>query len=89
MKKSTIKQYVRDRKGRPIGVLVAVKNDVTVAFGWSLCHKSDQFSKVKGTLIAENRANADKSISLPETLYTPMLSFIAKAGRYFTPEQVL
>lgn len=85
MRDKMIKQYVRDKKGVPVGVLVAVSDDSmnVVTFGWSLCHKSDQFSKEKGTMIALNRANCDKSLGVPETLEKPLEKFMERAGRYF------
>lgn len=88
MKEKMIKQYVKDKKGQPIGVMVAVLNEDVVTFGWSLCHKSDQFSKKKGTMIAENRAVSGKATYLPETLSKPMVKFIDRAGRYFEPKPV-
>jgi len=86
MKDKMIKQYIRNKKGVPVGVLVAVLEDSVVTFGWSLCHKSDQFVKAKGTMIAENRARADKTIGLPETLIKPLEDFIDRAGRYYAPK---
>lgn len=88
MKEKMIKQYVRNSKGVPKGVLVAVQqNDgLNVSFGWSLCHKSDQFDKKKGTMIATNRATSSKIVHIPETLEKYMDVFEDRAARYFFPQ---
>jgi len=91
MKNKMIKQYVRNSRGVPIGALVAVQREAgnVVDFGWSLCHKIDQFSKEKGTLIARNRALSLKNINIPETLTEPMNLFMDRAERYFYPENIV
>ncbi len=87
MKDLMIKQYIRNKKGTPIGVLVAVRESKNVvSLGWALCHKHDQFSKAKGTMIARNRAESDKEIHIPETLEKAYAKFADRAQRYYFPE---
>ena len=83
--KNSIKQYIRDKKGHPIGVMVAVKSDGDISFGWSLCNKCDSFSKELGSKIADNRARSGKSYDIPGTVFHPLDKFRAKAQRYFAP----
>jgi hypothetical protein len=85
--KDSIKQYARDKKGHPIGVMVAVNGADKLHFGWSLCNKSDTFNKYIGTKIADNRARTSKPVStgLPESLTIPMRGFVSKAIRYYNP----
>lgn len=59
--KHTVIQYVRNKKGVPRGVLVAVKNGNFVGhqgfkIGYSLCNKKDRFSKKMALDIAIGRA---------------------------------
>lgn len=46
-------QYVRDRKNRKVGVVVAYRTDNNIMLGWSLCNKKDKFDKI----IALNKAS--------------------------------
>lgn len=54
--KHTVIQYVRDKKGVPYGVVVAVKVDDGYRLGYSLCNKKDRFSKDMALKIALGRA---------------------------------
>ena len=46
-------QYVRDRKNRKVGVVIAYRTDEgNIMLGWSLCNKKDKFDKT----IALNKA---------------------------------
>lgn len=87
MKSQMIKQYVRNKKGVPIGVLVAVQSEdkSVVSVGYSLCHKHDHFEKKKGTMIAVNRALSNKIMNVPETLEKSMKKFIKRASNYYYP----
>lgn len=54
--KSIIK-YLRDKDGRPRGVLVAVRlPDDVISVNYSLCNKNDKFIKSMGLKIAFGRA---------------------------------
>lgn len=50
-----LKQYIRDKKNNPIGILLATKKDNVIHIGWSLCSKKDKFNKEKGMTIALGR----------------------------------
>lgn len=54
--KHTVIQYVRDKKGVPYGVVVAVKVEDSYRLGYSLCNKKDRFSKDMALKIALGRA---------------------------------
>lgn len=43
-----IRQYVRKRNKKPVGILVAFKDDNGVHIGWSQCNKTDRFDKEIG-----------------------------------------
>ena len=54
---SNMFEYHCNNKDRPIGVLVAQKNEEgEVEFGWSLCSKNDKFDKEWGLARAQDRA---------------------------------
>lgn len=53
-----LKQYIRDKKNNPIGILLATQKDNVIHIGWSLCSKKDKFNKEKGMTIAEGRLNS-------------------------------
>lgn len=58
-------KYIRNEKGEPRGVVVAIRNGDEVNYGYSLCHSTkDKWSKDKGVKIAERRAYA-KEYLLP------------------------
>jgi hypothetical protein len=54
-----IKQYIRDEKGNPRGVVVALRKDDEINYGFSLCNPEDLYSKDQGMKIALARANAE------------------------------
>jgi hypothetical protein len=51
------KQYIRDDNRNPIGLVVALKSEKGITFGYSLCNPKDHFDKKSATLIAVNRAS--------------------------------
>lgn len=54
---NTIIHYVRDNKGNPRGVIVAVKLlDGNIGISWSYCRKTDRFTKDMALQIAIGRA---------------------------------
>ena len=58
MSEDVLKRYIRIGK-KPVGCVVAVKgSDGRVTFGYSLCHRTDQFSKKQGTKIAVGRSQS-------------------------------
>lgn len=52
----TLIHYVRDNKGSPRGVLVAVNVDNNIRISWSYCRKTDRFTKEMALHIAIGRA---------------------------------
>lgn len=54
-----LKQYIRDERNCPMGVMVATVNEenpMYVHIGVSLCHEHDKFDKTVGYNLAKNRA---------------------------------
>lgn len=54
--KNIIKQFIRDRKNNPRGIVVAVREENGVYYGYSLCNPIDRFDKKLGIKIAVARA---------------------------------
>jgi hypothetical protein len=53
-----LKNYIRDQRNNPVGVVVVVKENKNYRFGYSLCSPQDRFDKETGTKIAVYRAKA-------------------------------
>jgi hypothetical protein len=68
--------FIRDRKNRPVGLIMCVRDDKSIRFGWSVCDtRHDTFRKTEARQIANNRLTAftTDSVTLPEGLSdTPM-----------------
>lgn len=70
-----IKEYIRDEKQNPRGVVVAVKENDQVYYGYSLCSPHDNYDKETGMKIAINRALSEKGFTLPKVPATRQLIF--------------
>lgn len=87
-----IYQYVHDRKGRKVGVLLGRIIDNRVRVAWSKCHcPLDKFDRQRGLNIARSRCNfSQNSQRIPE-LPSPISSvydrFIDRVSRYFKVPQ--
>ena len=79
MKIDTIMRYVKNRKGRKVGVLVAKEADKAVRIGWSLCHKKDKFSKESGI----SQAVTKYGMPIPPSLLQAMRDFRVQCFLYF------
>jgi hypothetical protein len=82
-------RYIRDRKNRKVGVVVAIDAD---RVGWSMCHTTagDKFDREKGLTIAIGRAEHRPvsiinvlSKEIPASIRMELLSMLERAGRYF------
>lgn len=84
-----IKEYIRDEKYNPRGVVVAVKENNQVYYGYSLCSPHDNYDKETAMKIALNRALSEKGFNLPKVPATRQLildrfrSVEARALNYF------
>lgn len=65
--KKVLVEYKRNKKGNPIGVVVAIGAD---QLGWSLCNKKDTFSKAYGMNIALRRAISVKDSTIAYRIKT-------------------
>lgn len=75
-------EYVKNKKGVKVGVLVAVDAD---NIGWSKCNiKKDKFDKNLGLRIAEGRALAGSNTLCPNAITNDkVVEFRNRAKRYF------
>jgi hypothetical protein len=85
--KNTVIKYLRDNKGYPRGVIVAVRRpDGEVSIDYSLCKKGDRFTKAMALEIAIGRAmkgKEDLSRTLPHSLVKEMNRFNERAEKYY------
>lgn len=74
-------QYLRDKKGARIGVLVGTQ----VGVGWSKVHKSkDKFNRDLGITIAKGRANSVcQMVGVPTAVTKELPKFFDRCNRYF------
>ena len=65
---SELRQYIRDKKGRPTGFLLAVKSDIPANkfhIGWCQTHKGvDRFSKKTAVTLSYARIEKAKAKNL-------------------------
>lgn len=79
-------EYVKNKSGNLVGVVVALKvpnNPAFVGLGWSKCRKNDLFSKDFGLKIARNRATTGSNVVIPRTIEQTIFKMKERAGRYF------
>ena len=73
MKQTKLIKYLREEDGTPRGVVLAIRNEEEVNYGFSLCHsKKDKWDKEQGIKIAEHRAFAG-DYNLPQSTETRKL----------------
>lgn len=88
-----LKNYIRDLRNNPVGVVVVIKENGIYRFGYSLCSPQDRFDKETGTKIAIHRAKA-KNLALDqalaplvpnrrETVLSGYLNLEKRASKYF------
>lgn len=82
-----IKQYIRNEKGQPFGIIIAEKTeDRGLVFGWSLTHQKDKYNKKIGEQIAMNRlkkCERDQMLVVPSAIVNDLSKFINRAVTYF------
>jgi hypothetical protein len=79
-------EFVKDRRGRRIGTLVAVgSHDTCFAIGYALCCKKDKFRRDVGVAIAKTRAEHGwpHGQKIPHTLQAKYRRMQERAERYF------
>jgi hypothetical protein len=82
----TLIHYLRDKKGNPRGVLVAVKlPDGEVSVHYSYCRKNDRFTKDMALQIAIGRAmtNTNNFGSVPQQVLRELQKFNDRIMRYY------
>ncbi len=87
MKDTTLKQFVRDRKGDPRGMVIATVIDNSVRFGWSYTNTKagDRFNKQKAFVIASGRADSGwgKKVKVPHRVNKVLSEMIDRSVRYY------
>lgn len=79
-----IKQYIRNKKNHPIGVLLACLNaNNELCTGWSLCSKYDRWDKAKGDRIAVGRLARHTNVPVPNSIEKEFVKFLDRCNRYF------
>lgn len=87
-RKHAIIQYVRDRKGRPLGAIVAVKRKGGFMVGHSLCNRLDRFDRETALKIAFGRAESWEVVpgDLPKDIAKRLPAFIERCKKYYRTE---
>lgn len=80
-----IVEYIRDKKRRKIGVVVAIKHDNKIRIGWSKVKRTagDVFDKDRGIDIAVNRAIKNSQSPYPFTIFDDIVHLVGRAAKYF------
>lgn len=81
----TVIQYLRNKKGVPYGVLVAVKNpDSRYRVGYSVCNRKDRFSKQRALEIAIGRAEVCSDLGpTPHDVAKNLGNFKDRCDKYY------
>lgn len=89
-KQRILVQYVRDKKNRKTGVIIAYMNTIgrpTLRLGWSKCHmKLDEFNKYSGILKAYDVSTDTKNPPNVHSMNDAIDEMINRARRYFKVE---
>ena len=73
-------KYVRNAKGRRVGVVVATgKTNI----GWSLCHRTDKWDKKKALIMAKGRSEKGTKDDTPHTVQYEYNCMIDRASRFY------
>jgi hypothetical protein len=91
LKKSEIFQYIRDRKGKKIGIMLGKKVAGQVYIGYSLCNISKEpFDKKRGLEIADGRITkyieqgfVSEDEAIPHSIVPAFGEFYARAVKFF------
>jgi hypothetical protein len=79
-----LKQYVRDKRGNPIGIMLSNLNEKgELNTGYSVCHKRDNYNKKKGMMIATARLNNETMQEPPMRIEKEWNDFIDRSHRYW------
>jgi hypothetical protein len=88
----SLRQFVRDNNGQPIGVVTSVANfdAESIHIGWSIINRSagDRFDKNLGVLIAENRCYNPGGKIVPRKVVKVAMKLAQRSRKYFRLENV-
>lgn len=80
---SELIEYIKNRNGQRIGVVIAKADQNEIQMGWSLCKKGDKFDSERALTIAHGRAINGSVIPLPQTVSPYYLRMAPRAQKYF------
>ena len=89
MKDSYLTQFVRNRKGNPIGIVVASKmldcNVVRIGWSYTNVKAGDRFNKERGLGIARDRIHTDTNRKVPHAVLKVLDGggFVDRSKHYF------
>ena len=88
-----IKQYIRKKNGRKIGVLVAVPVGNTVGIGFSKCRNNEEFDPEFGTDVAFQRAiftaTHSRKYKIPTSIRGDYNRMMFRAQDYYQDKDVV
>jgi hypothetical protein len=78
-------QYIRNKKKKPLGVLVAIKHEDGFKVGYSMCNTKDRFKKATALKIAFARADVWNLIpcDLPREIARNLPGFVERCKKYY------
>lgn len=80
----TIKQRIRNKKGKHVGVMLAWKVDGNVRVGWSTCNiNKDKYDKTLAERIAAVRGRCGTKVQPPKYAVAQIAAFTERANKYF------
>lgn len=80
-----IRQRIRDKHGKHVGLMVAIKlSNTLITVGWSVCNKIDKYDKQLADKIAFNRAMYGSHTPAPRFAKPQIDKFSQRATFYFT-----
>jgi hypothetical protein len=82
-------QYVKDKKGRRVGVVIGMMYKNQPVVGWSKCNiKKDRFDKEMGQTIACGRAIKGSRVKIPHCIIPYLAMMRNRASKYFVSNTV-
>jgi hypothetical protein len=78
----TLIEYIKDKNGKRIGVVVGVAANCV---GWSLCKKCDRFDREMALTIAVGRAWKG-CFNVPHTIQPYFNKMVDRSCRYYTAD---
>lgn len=78
-----VKLYDNRKRGKHVGIAVAVKVDGVIRIGWSVCNPKDRYNKELADRIANGRAMMESATAPPRFVQEQLSNFANRATKYF------